>query len=90
MQIRLGRSAGAQRVPARVVDSYLESYVRWREEAGAVRDAYAFWLAARRGERQREFAAYVAALEREEAAAYELNMYAERVCRAPADLRTRP
>ena len=51
------------------VDAMEESYVDWREATGAVRGAYRAWVAARPGERQPRFAAYVAMLDQEEAAA---------------------
>jgi hypothetical protein len=44
-------------------------YLDWREEPAAVADAYARWAGAPAGEEGRGFAAYAAALDREEAAA---------------------
>ena len=50
-------------------DEILDLYLDWREEAAAVADAYASWAGAPAGEEGRCFAAYTAALDREEAAA---------------------
>jgi hypothetical protein len=41
---------------------------RWLEAAGEAREAYVRWREAPEGEREAAFAAYVAALDREEAA----------------------
>ena len=46
-------------------------YVAWREETGTVETAYRNWLRAERQERDLAFAAYCAALDREEYAAAE-------------------
>ena len=51
-----------------LVDAAVDSYVDWREESAAVRHAYGGWAAAERRERPRAFAAYIAALDREERA----------------------
>ena len=53
----------------RLRDEILDLYLDWREEAAAVADAYASWAGAPAGEEGRCFAAYTAALDREEAAA---------------------
>ena len=50
-------------------DEFLESYVSWREEAGAVQRAYDRWQAAEETDEVLAFAAYQAALDREEQAA---------------------
>lgn len=52
-----------------LTDEIIDLYLDWREEAAAVADAYARWAGARAGEDGRCFAAYTAALDREEAAA---------------------
>ena len=56
-------------------DEFLESYVSWREEAATVQTAYDDWRA---GEAL-AFAAYRAALDREEQAAKALCKSAERI-----------
>jgi hypothetical protein len=47
----------------------VDAYVTWREECVAVRTAYLGWRQARAAEAGLAFDAYVAALDREEAAA---------------------
>jgi hypothetical protein len=47
----------------------IKLYLDWREEAAAEADAYALWADAPTGERSRCFAAFTAAIDREEAAA---------------------
>ena len=59
-------------------DEFLESYVSWREEAATVQTAYDQWQA---GE-VLAFAAYRAALDREEQAAKALCKRAERISAA--------
>ena len=53
----------------RLRDEVIDMYLDWREEAAAVADAYAMWADAPTGERGRCFAAFTAAVDREEAAA---------------------
>lgn len=50
-------------------DQIIDLYLDWREETSAVADAYASWACAPAGEDGWRFAAYAAALDREEAAA---------------------
>lgn len=52
----------------RLVDDAIEAYVDWREECFAVWDAYRRWSRARRDDASLAFAAYSAALDREERA----------------------
>jgi hypothetical protein len=59
-------------------DELLESYVSWREEAATVRTAYDQW---QKGEAL-AFAAYRAALDREEQAAKALGKCVERISAA--------
>jgi hypothetical protein len=47
----------------------MDGYVAWREESAAVEIAYGQWLRAEPSEQALAFAAYVAALDREERAA---------------------
>ena len=52
----------------RLVDDAADAYVDWREEASHVWNAYEGWQCARLGDGHLAFAAYLAALEREERA----------------------
>ena len=52
-----------------LIDEAMERYVEWREECAAVEDAYTNWSSARAGEAQLPYAAYGAALDREQSAA---------------------
>ena len=51
-----------------LIDAAVDSYVEWREASATVRRAYRHWSDAARRERPVAFAAYRAALEREERA----------------------
>jgi hypothetical protein len=53
----------------RLVDEAFERYVEWRQESAAVGDAYGNWLTAAAAEGALSFAAYRAALDREDRAA---------------------
>jgi hypothetical protein len=55
-------------VEVALIDAAVDSYVDWREASGAARRAYGRWAGAERGDRPGAFAAYVAALDREERA----------------------
>jgi hypothetical protein len=55
-------------VDAALVDAAIDSYVDWREQSAAVRRAYRWWRAADTEDRSVAFAAYRAALDREERA----------------------
>jgi hypothetical protein len=68
MSINQKRSAKSP--PSRqLVDAVMDRYVAWREESVAVDAAYANWRCAPSGDRALLFAAYCAALDREERAA---------------------
>lgn len=56
------------------VDAMIETYVEWCEECSGLEKAYERWTASGRAERRLAYAAYRAALEREEkaAAAYQV------------------
>ena len=70
------------------VDHMLDLYCGWREACVLVREAYArFSAAARRRERKVAFAAYGAALDREEAAS---EVYAAYVRRMAPDVQVSP
>jgi hypothetical protein len=64
------------------VDDFVESYVSWREEAMAVQTAYDHWRSVHDPDEALAFAAYRAALEREEHAANLLCRSAERISAA--------
>jgi hypothetical protein len=53
-----------------LLDTLLDSYVRWRDESRTVRESYRQWQTARREERGDAFERYLAALDREEHAAH--------------------
>lgn len=57
-------------VNKQLVDEALEAYVDWREECAEVWDAYERWLGARKIDDAGAFAAYRAALDREECASH--------------------
>jgi hypothetical protein len=63
------QSTGQTReVSASLADALIDLYVRWREECIAVQDAYERWIGAQREDRPAAYAAYSAALDREERA----------------------
>ena len=53
----------------RLRDEIVDLYLSWREEAAAVADAYALWADATADDNAARFAAFTAAIDREEAAA---------------------
>jgi hypothetical protein len=55
-------------IPPDVIDGLMEMYVDWREECAWLGAAYECWLSAPIEERDLAFAAYRAALDREEQA----------------------
>jgi hypothetical protein len=66
-------------VPAHVLDDFLETYVRWREECERVRTAYARWTRADASDRASAFTVYRAALDQEESAALRHSESSQRV-----------
>jgi len=74
----------AARAALSVVDEFLVAYVSWREEAVAVQSAYDHWQAVRAPDQALGFAAYRAALDREEHAAKAFSTLAERMAAAGA------
>ena len=66
-----------------LVDEFVEAYVRWREECAAVRGMYELWTGAETGDWALAFAAYGAAVDREERAAREYRDCADRIRRQP-------
>lgn len=63
------------------VDELLERYVSWREECNTVENSYDGWVAADRDEGPLAYAAYLAALDREEHAARRYAHHLEHVKR---------
>jgi hypothetical protein len=53
----------------RLRDDLIDSYLDWREEAAGVADAYTLWADATADDKAARFAAFTAAINREEAAA---------------------
>jgi hypothetical protein len=53
-----------------LLDTVMDSYVRWRDESRAVQESYRQWQTAGREERSDAFDRYVTALDREEHAAH--------------------
>jgi hypothetical protein len=72
--MRLGRLSRRNRVPTRprispdVIDRLMEMYLDWREECASLGAAYERWLSVPIEQRNLAFAAYRAALDREEQA----------------------
>jgi hypothetical protein len=58
----------SQGVHHSLIDDVMDAYIAWREESAAVEAAYARWKAGISSETARTFAAYIAALDREERA----------------------
>ena len=69
-----------------LLDAANDAYADWLQESFAVEHLYARWNDATRGERALAFAAYAAALEREERAAV---VYADMVRTAATHIRPR-
>jgi hypothetical protein len=69
-----------------LVDALIAAYVSWREECSSVALSYAAWQASERWDKSVAFSAYVAALDREEAAAETCRCLVERIARVEASL----
>jgi hypothetical protein len=69
-----------------LIDAVLDGYVAWREESATVETTYRHWQGASRDERALAFAAYSAALDREEQAAEE---YRRLIARAEGNISVR-
>jgi hypothetical protein len=70
MSLRLSQRRRLERsVPDRLLDEAFARYLGWLAESEAVDSAYAEWTSAPRSDRALPFAAYGAALDREEQAA---------------------
>lgn len=63
-------------IPPELIDDLMEVYVEWREECLALNYAYERWADGPVADREMAFAAYLAALEREEQASA---VYADRL-----------
>ena len=59
-----------EQVHKKLVDEAIEAYVGWREESAEVWDAYVRWARAPKIDAAGAFAAYRAALDREECASH--------------------
>jgi hypothetical protein len=66
--MKLRRSPVAQ-PPSVLIDAVRDGYVAWREESAAVRATYGDWRRSAPGDAAPAYAAYGAALDREERAA---------------------
>lgn len=71
---------GTSRIRPELIDDPVEMYVEWREECLALREAWERWSTGPAAEREPAFAAYRAALDREEQASA---VYADRLNRIP-------
>jgi hypothetical protein len=72
----------AREVRPQLLDAMIDSYVDWREECRALVEAYELWESGSSGDREIAFAAYRAALDREQQASL---VYAERCDRVARD-----
>jgi hypothetical protein len=64
-----------------LIDDLMDAYVDWREECIGLREAYDRWSSGSADERSLAFAAYGAALDREQLASFVYAERAERVAR---------
>jgi hypothetical protein len=69
----------ASRVRRELIDDLMEAYVSWREECAALVQAYERWASVPPTERDLAFAAYTAALDREQQATAVYSNRIERV-----------
>jgi hypothetical protein len=74
----------------RLVDEAIEAYVDWREECGAVWDAYDGWARASGVDVAVAFSAYGAALDREECASHAYAHLLARIATGRGRKRLRP
>jgi len=72
----------SDQVPSHVVDRLIQLYCEWRSECWDVRSAYEQFAAATPDDRPLAYAAYRAALDREESAA---GLYAQEIERIECD-----
>ncbi len=71
-----------------IIDAMMDRYVSWREACAAVEKSYRDWLSARSEDRAAAFAAYSAALDREERAAAEYQRLTEEAASAVSRVTT--
>jgi hypothetical protein len=64
-----------------LADDLLAYYLDWRRDAAAAADAYRVWLRAPKAQEASRFAGYIAALDKEEAAATRYAMVAKNLDR---------
>jgi hypothetical protein len=79
------RTGGPRASLPRLRDEIIDLYLDWREESAALGDAYACWGDASADDKAACFAAFTAALDREEAAA---RTYAEMLTNGESLLRS--
>jgi hypothetical protein len=78
------------RVRPELIDALTEAYVEWREECATVRQAYERWISFPAWERELAFAAYTAALDREQQASIVYSRWMHRVEGEIDSIRRRP
>lgn len=78
--LRLGRQRLSEASYNQAIDRLVAAYVEWREESNAVRESYSRCDTTRGHRLRLAFAAYFAALDREEQAAGEYAACVEQVC----------
>jgi hypothetical protein len=69
------------KVRPELIDALMEAYVEWREECATLRQAYERWMSFPAWERELAFAAYTAALDREQQASTVYLSWMEKVQR---------
>jgi hypothetical protein len=69
-----------------LIDELMDRYVEWREQCIAVAETYERWSTGPVAHREAAFAAFTAALDREQHASY---VYADRVSRIERELASR-
>ena len=67
------------KVRPELIDALMEAYVEWREECATLQRAYDRWTSFPAWERELAFAAYTAALDREQQASIVYSNWIERV-----------
>jgi hypothetical protein len=82
---RVADRSFAEAARERLVDEAFGHYLDWRDECAAVADAYRNWSNAVASESALSFAAYVAALDREERAAGQYELVLGKAHRVLAD-----
>ena len=69
------------KVRPELIDALMEAYVEWREECATLQRAYDRWMSFPAWERELAFAAYTAALDREQQASTVYSCWTDRVRR---------